>query len=101
MRKLQEMIKMDKKLQKIYFTYYNLLIAQNLWQVHYQILSIIFLKKFIKLNSNNGTMTKYKTCGINYKYCECFLEYTKLKDNLLKYKYLCCNKNYLKKMKKG
>ena len=83
---------MDKKLQKIYFTYYNLLIAQNLWQVHYQILSIIFLKKNIKL-------AELIINTVNNKYC--FLEYTNLKDNLLKYKYLCCNKNYLKKMKKS
>ena len=49
---------MEKKLQKIYRTYYNLLIAQDLSQVHYQILSIIFLKEFIQLNVNSGTMIK-------------------------------------------
>ena len=49
---------MEKKLQKKYLTYYNLLIAQVLWQAHYQILSIIFLKKFIKLNANTETMIK-------------------------------------------
>ena len=27
--------KMEKKLQKTYITYYNLLIAGNLWQAHY------------------------------------------------------------------
>ena len=43
---------MKKKLQKIYLTYYNLLIAQDIWQVHYQVLSIIFLKKLIELNVN-------------------------------------------------
>ena len=43
---------MKKKLQKIYLTYYNLLIAQDLWQTHYPILSIIFLKKFIESNVN-------------------------------------------------
>ena len=37
----------EKKLQKIYLTYYDLLIVQDLWQGHYQILSIIFLKEFI------------------------------------------------------
>ena len=31
-KKLQELIKMEK-LQKIYLTYYSLLIAQNLWQL--------------------------------------------------------------------
>ena len=49
---------MEKKLQKIYLTYYNLLIAQDLWQAHYQILSIIFLKEFIKLNVNTDTVIK-------------------------------------------
>ena len=40
---------MERKLQKIYLTYYNLLIVQDLWQAHYQIFSIIFLKEFIEL----------------------------------------------------
>ena len=41
---------MEKKLRKIDLTYYNSLIAQDLWQALYQILSIIFLKEFIELN---------------------------------------------------
>ena len=49
---------MDNKLQKIYLTYYKLLIAQDLWQVHYQILSIFFVKEFIKLNVNSDMMIK-------------------------------------------
>ena len=49
---------MDKKLQTIYLTYCNLLIAQDLGQRLYQILSIIFLKEFIELNVNLGTMIK-------------------------------------------
>ena len=49
---------MEKKLQKLYLTYYNLLIAQDLWQAHYQILSLIFLKKLVKLNVNTDTMIK-------------------------------------------
>ena len=57
---------MEKKLQKIYLTYYNLLIAQDLWQVHYQILLIIFLKEFIESNVNTGTMIKnLKHVGLN------------------------------------
>ena len=31
-KKLQELIKMEKKLKEIYFTDYNLLIAKDLWQ---------------------------------------------------------------------
>ena len=49
---------MEKKLQKIYLTYYNLLIAQDLWQAYYQILSITFLKEFIELNENMDTVMK-------------------------------------------
>ena len=48
---------MEKKLEKkIYVKDYNLLIAQDLWQAHYQILSIIFPKEFIKLNVNTDTI---------------------------------------------
>ena len=49
---------MEEKLQIIYLTYYNLLNAQDLWQAHYQILSIIFLKEFIELNVNWNSMIK-------------------------------------------
>ena len=49
---------MEKKLQKIYLIYYNLLIAQGLWKAYSQILSIIFLKEFIKINVNKDTMIK-------------------------------------------
>ena len=34
------------------------------------------------------------TSGIEYKYCDCFFEYTNFKDDLIGYKYLFCNKNY-------
>ena len=88
---------MEKKLQKIYLTYYNLLIVQDLWQAHYQILSIIFLKEFIGLNGNANTMIKNVNCGIEYKYCGCFLVYTNVKDYLIEYICLCCNKNYQEK----
>ena len=49
---------MEKKLQKIYLTYYNVLIAQDLRQAHYEILSIIFLKYLIKLNVNTDMVIK-------------------------------------------
>ena len=44
-------------MQKIYLTYYSLM-AQGLWQIDYQILSIIFLKEFRELNVNFDTMIK-------------------------------------------
>ena len=49
---------MEKKLQKIYFTCYKLLIAQDLWQSYYQFLSIVFLKEIIELNANTDKMIK-------------------------------------------
>ena len=50
---------MGKKLQKIYLTYYKFVdSATFIAQAHYQILSIIFLKEFIKLNVNTSTMIK-------------------------------------------
>ena len=38
-----------------------------------------------------------ETCEVKYKYWDCFLEYTKFKDNLTEYKCLICNKNLQKK----
>ena len=49
---------MEEKLQKPYPTDYNLLIVQDLWQAHYQVLLIIVLKEFIKLNVNRNTVVK-------------------------------------------
>ena len=46
----QELIKIEKKLQKLYLRDCSLLTTQDLWQAHYQILLIILLKEFIKLN---------------------------------------------------
>ena len=39
---------------------------------------------------------KCETCGVKYKYCDCVLEYTNFKNNLIDYRYLCWNKNYEK-----
>ena len=50
--------------------------AQDLCQAHYQILSIIFLKKIHKVKCKYGHGgTKCETCRIKYKDCDCFLEY--------------------------
>ena len=35
---------------------------------------------------------KCETCGIKYKYCNYFLEYTNFKDNLIEFKCLFCNR---------
>ena len=83
---------MERKLQKIYLTYYNLLIAQDLWQGYYQILWIIFLKEFIKLNVNSDMMMKnLKDVELNISIATVFLTYTNFEDDLIEYKCLCCN----------
>ena len=43
---------------------------------------------------------KYEIRGIKYTYCDCFLEYTNFKDDLIEYKCLCCNKSSRKFDKK-
>ena len=77
---------MEKRLQKICS---NLLITQDLWQAYYQILSIIFLEEFMKSNVSSSAMTK------NTKLAE--LNINTVTVDLIEYKCLCCNKNYLQK----
>ena len=65
---------MEKKSQKIYLTNCNLLIVQHLWQAHCQILSIMFLKEFIKLNVNTDTKIKnVKLAELNVSIATVFL----------------------------
>ena len=64
-------MKMEKTLQIIYLTYYNLLIAQDLCPACCQILTIIFLKEFINLKVSMGTV------------CDCLFEYTIFKGVLI------------------
>ena len=40
---------------------------------------------------------KCETCGIKYRHCEYFLEYTNFKDDLTEYKCLSYNKIYQRK----
>ena len=37
---------------------------------------------------------KCETCGIKYKHCHKFLEFTTFKDDLIEYKCLRCNQSY-------
>ena len=52
---------MEKKLQKLYLTDYNLLKAQSLWEAHYQILLILLLKEVIKINVQTVICTVLNT----------------------------------------
>ena len=84
---------MEKKLQKIYLTYYNLLIALDLQQTHCQILSTIFLKEFIKLKVNTNTMIRYAKLVEMHKTTVFMNRKDDFKDDLIEYKFLCCNIN--------
>ena len=71
---------MEKKLQKLFLTDYNLLIAQDLQQAYSQIWSIIFLKEFIKLNVNRNMMRKnVKLAELNINNATSFLNTQTLK----------------------
>ena len=57
----KKVTRIDKNREEItenIFIYYNILIARDFWQVHYQILSINFVKELIKLDVNLDTMRK-------------------------------------------
>ena len=55
----KEVTKVNKNREKIIKkTYHNLLTVHDLWEVHSQTSSIIFLKELIKFNSNTDTMIK-------------------------------------------
>ena len=71
---------MEKKLQKMYLTCYNLLIVQDLWQAHNQMLSIIFLKLFIELHVNTNMMiNNVKLVELNIHIANVFLNIQTLK----------------------
>ena len=62
----KEVTRIDKngeEITKNILTYYNLLIAQDLWKPHHQILLIIFVKEFIELNVNWDILMKYVKPG--------------------------------------
>ena len=62
---------MEKKLQKIYPTLSNSLIAQDLWQAHYQSLVNEIHKIKCKYKRSDK---KYEYFGITFEICDCFLE---------------------------
>ena len=71
------MIQITEKLQKKYLTDYNLLIAQDFWEAHFQIFLIILLKELIKSNVNTNTMTKnVKLMELNINIVTAFLNFS-------------------------
>ena len=86
---------METKLQKIYPTDYNLLIVEDLWKTSNLVINLPEGIHKIKCKYRHDDK-KCKTCRIKEKHCNCFLEYTDFKNDLIQYKCLCCNKNYQK-----
>ena len=73
-------MKNKKKSQKPYLTDYNSLTVLYSWQVHYQILLIILLMEYIKLNVNRDSMMKnVKLAELNTKIMTAFLNTQTLK----------------------
>ena len=70
---------MKNKSQTPYFTEYSLLTDQDLQQPPYQILFIILLKEFIKLNANMDIMKNVKHKKLNTKLVFVFLNTQMLK----------------------
>ena len=69
---------MEKKLQELFLTDYNLLTAQDL---------------AISLSNLADDFSEgiYRIKGTNCN--KCYLEYANCKDGLIEFKRLCCNKN--------
>ena len=79
-KKLQELIKIKKKLQKQYPTGCNLLMVQDIWQPHYQVFLMILVKEFMKLKVNTDAIIKnVKLVELNTKIETAFLNMQTLK----------------------
>ena len=71
---------MEKKLQKLYLTEYNLLIMQDLWKSHYQVFLIISLIEFIEFNATiSMTIQNVKRLELNSKTVSAVLNTWELK----------------------
>ena len=80
------------------------MIKQDLWQAHYQILSIFFQEEFIilKIKCKYGhNDNKCETCIIKYKDCHCFHEYKNFEDDLIEYKCFVVMRNIRKRLMKN
>ena len=81
----QQITRIDKKMEKMqkqYPTDYILLIVQDLWQTYYQILLIIMLQEFIRLNVNTNMKIKnVKLTELSTKIATAFLNGNLIEQN--------------------
>ena len=85
----KEVTRIDKNGEQIIKNLSNILQFINIEFIDNLFFPIIFPKEFKAKHDNK----KCETSRTKYKYCDCFLEYTNFKDDLIEYKCLCCNKN--------
>ena len=81
----QQITRIEKKMEKMqkqYPTDYILLIVQDLWQTYYQILLIIMLQEFIRLNVNTDMKIKnVKLTELSTKIATAFLNGNLIEQN--------------------
>ena len=81
----QQITRIDKKMEKMqkqYPTDYILLIVQDLWQTYYQILLIIMLQEFIRLNvSTDMKIKNVKLTELSTKIATAFLNGNLIEQN--------------------
>ena len=72
---------MEKKIEKLYLTNYNLLIARNFMASSLSNLVNNLAERIQKNKCKYGHDNKKReTCKIKYKDCECCLEYTRVSN---------------------
>ena len=92
---------MEQKLQKIYISCQFIDWARFMGSSLSNLVNNL-PEKIYRIKCKYGHDNKKReTCGIKYKYYNCFLESIILKDGLKGYKCLCCNKNYQHKFDKN
>ena len=83
---------MEKKFQKKYPNRARFM-ASSLSNLFYNLSKGLYRTKF-KLEYDTK---KSGTCGNKCNYCSCFLQYRNLKNDLIEYPCLSCNKSYQRK----
>ena len=71
---------------------------QNVVTISYKIKFIDSARFMASCLSNLVDILAEEIHKIKHKNCDCFLEYESVKDNLIKYKFLSCNKDYSNKI---
>ena len=71
--------------------------SENIITISYRI-KFIDSARFMVSSLSNLVDNLAEVQKIEHEDCDCFLKYESVKDNLIKYKYLSCNKDYSNKL---